>query len=220
MEKRAKRRRGRRRRKRTQLRRAALAEERFAQVFIGGDHLAVSGARMTARSRMKPSIRGTSCSVAGRMVMASARRCGVSNACGWAWGAHRCHLRRRARMHSRSASALQALRDTRDALPAALRTGRGRGGHWSASVATGRPHEIHRVDIGIAELDRALQRRVFIEQVAAVLDSEDMPPAASPPRGCSAEVGGAAAWRQGLVLLGDVEIRRASIVSTSSSRLR
>ena len=68
-------------------------------------------------------------------------------------------------------------------------------------------HEVHRVDVGIAQLDRALQRRIGIEQLAAVLDGEHL--LARQPRTRRADVAAEAAQRLGrerVVVLRDLQI--------------
>src|ERR1700722_5551385 len=100
---------------------------------------------------MKPLMRGTSCSVAGRMGMGSV----IS------------------RLSTRT---LQSLRDTRDARQQRFKQVAVTAVRVAPALQQVDLHQVHRVDVGVAELDRALQGRVRVEQVAAVLDGEDMLP--------------------------------------------
>ena len=112
----------------------------------------------TASSRMKASTSGISCSAAGRMVTVSGMVAVEVAGSGCAFsrcsaGPGRC--RRRS--------------------PAAPRTGRGPGAPLGApALQQVHLHEVHRIDVGVAQLDRALQCRIGIEQLAAVPDGEHL----------------------------------------------
>src|SRR5512146_2562217 len=113
---------------------------------------------------MNCSTRGTSSRVAGRMVMESViyascrpRACPV-------------HTGPRPLL---SSDALQSLRDAAGAREQRLEK-------IAIAAAAGAPaleqvhlHEIHRIDVGIAQPDGALQRRIAVQQVCAALQPQD-----------------------------------------------
>src|SRR6185312_4163227 len=152
---------------------------------------------------MNSSTRGTSSGVAGRIVIVSLMLapCEMRATCDsgtWMWPA--------AAGGTQSSDALQPLGD-------AARAGEERLEEVAVAAPAGAPalqqvhlHQIHRIDVGIAQPDGTLQRRLAVEQVRAALQPEHPLPR---PRVLGADLGGEPPQRLGyedVIRGGDLEI--------------